>query len=279
MFEDVSEAFVALRAGNDPYGLWMLEWVYGQKPDINDLNKRLALGVSLFDNHAVIDTVWDIQPIEDKNWLEESYKQFPAFEIGPFFIHGSHFEGTIPDDQMALQIDAATAFGTGEHGTTKGCLEEMLALKEKGVCPWNILDMGTGSGILAIAAWKLWQTPILAVDNEEESVRVSRKHQQENGVADVPSALSCVCGDGYHTPEVSRRAPYDLIIANILAAPLIDMAPQCRAVSDDNGYVILSGMLIEQVPKVQAAYEAQGYTIVTQRNIDAWSTLVLQLRC
>ena len=275
MFEDISEAFIALREHNNPFGCWTLEWIFSEKPKIDDLNKRLAHGLSLFTEANK--TEWTILKIKDKNWLEESYKQFQPFEIGPFFIHGSHYDGTPPSDRLWLQIDAATAFGTGEHGTTKGCLQAMIALKDEGVCPWNVLDMGTGSGILAIAAWKLWQTPILAVDNETEAVRVAEKHQKENNVSNAKTAMTCVHGDGYNTPDVLERSPFDLIIANILAAPLIDMAPQCAEVSDENGHLILSGMLIDQVPKVQSAYETEGYKIINQINIDPWSTLVLQL--
>jgi len=277
MFEDISHAFIALRENNDPCGQWELEWVCEIKPTDGDLNNRLTNGLALFGAQPETPS-WQITPIEDKNWLEESYKQFPAFEIGPFYIHGSHCTNPIPTDKMNLQIDAATAFGTGEHGTTKGCLEAMLALKDQGVCPWNVLDMGTGSGILAIAAWKIWQTPILAIDNDTESIRVAQKHQLENGVSTTPSALTCLHGDGYNAPDVTKRAPYDLIIANILAAPLIEMAPQCRQVTDKNGHIILSGMLIEQVPKVQAAYEAQGFTGIRQTNIGEWATLILQLK-
>lgn len=277
-FEDYAQAYVALKNNKPPGSPWEVEFVTETKPDIDDLNQRLQFGIDLFDIQELknFKAEWMIEEIPETDWLAESYRQFPPFEITPFYIHGSHYEGEIPQGLLKLQIDAATAFGSGEHGTTKGCIQAMVKLKDDGACPWNVLDMGTGSGILAIAAWKLWKTPILAVDNEEESVVVSIRHQKANGVPEVASAMSCVCGDGYKTPQVQTKKPYDLIIANILAAPLIEMAPECKAVADENGYVILSGMLNDQADDVQKAYENQGMILRDKIIIGEWSTLVLQ---
>ncbi|MDB2683123.1 50S ribosomal protein L11 methyltransferase [Alphaproteobacteria bacterium] len=275
VFEDFTNAFVALREGNQPSGDWELEWICAVSPDQIELSRRLSIGLDIC-GFTAVDASWVIEAVAEKNWLEESYKQFPPFEVGPFFIYGSHYEGDVPADQMGLQIDAATAFGTGEHGTTKGCLEFMLRLKDEGACPWNVLDMGCGSGILAIAAWKLWKTPILAVDIEEESVRVSKVHQDMNGVSDAGSAMTCLHGDGFDTGDVQAKKPFDLVIANILAGPLIEMAADCKAVADENGYVILSGMLVEQAQSVRAAYEAQGIRFIDQIDIGEWASLLLQ---
>lgn len=219
---------------------------------------------------------WDVHVIDDNtDWLTQSYQAFPAFSVGPFFIYGSHHEGGVPGGQMGLQIDAATAFGSGEHGTTKGCLLAMLDLKGMGVCPWNILDMGTGSGILAIAAWKLWKTPILAVDIDAESVRVSEHHADLNGVKLGGSGLSCQVGDGFSVPLVDTKAPYELVIANILAGPVIDFAAQLEAATDKPGYALISGMLLEQTADVLAAYEAQGFALQQRYDVGEWSSLLL----
>jgi len=278
-FEDLSDAFVTLHEGKVSGGDWILKWVCEEPPAAAELSRRLVIGVEMsgyagdFDAAAA---VWSFEEIEDKNWLVESYNQFPPFSVGPFFIYGSHYDGDVPKGQSGLQIDAATAFGTGEHGTTKGCLELMLGLKDDGACPWNILDMGTGSGILAIAAWKLWKTPILAVDIEEESVRVAKLHQDMNGVADSAAAMQCFCGDGFETAEVQRKKPFDLIIANILAGPLIDMAHDMAAVADDKAYVILSGMLTTQVDSVKYAYISTGFKYLQHIDYGEWSSLLLQ---
>ena len=248
-------------------------------PTAQDLTARLLIG---FELHTIESAnfqtpqEWLIEPLPEKDWLAESYKTFPPFEIGPFFIHGSHYDGDLPANKKPLQIDAATAFGSGEHGTTKGCLEAMIELKDQGHCPWNVLDMGTGSGILAIAAWKLWKTPILAVDNSEEAVRVAAHHQELNGVSNASSAMTCLLGDGFNTSEVENKKPFDLIIANILAGPLIDMAPALTKVADENAHIILSGMLVEQADEVWNAYKKQGLKKQNQINHGEWSTLVLQ---
>lgn len=263
------------RKHNNP---WILEWIMDDKPEMEELIARLSLQAAA---HNIQDVDISAQHIEieetpDINWLEKTYQEFPPFSIGPFFIHGSHYQGDVPQEQIALKVDAATAFGSGEHETTKGCMQAMLDLKGKGACPWNILDMGTGSGILAIAAWKLWKSPILAVDNDEESVRVAARHAEMNGVALSKSAMTCDCGDGFHTPSVNKQKPYELILANILAAPVIEMAPDLVRVLDDNGYCVLSGMLVEQAHLVASAYEGEGLTLKKQYDIGEWSTLVLQ---
>lgn len=221
---------------------------------------------------------WQVAAVPDQDWLAVSYEQFKPFSVGPFFIYGSHFEDGAPEGQIGLQIDAATAFGSGEHGTTKGCLQAMLDLKGKGACPWNVLDMGTGSGILAIAAWKLWKTPILAVDNDAEAVRVARLHQKLNSVPEGTTEMSCVCGDGFAEETTQKRKPYDLVIANILASALREMAEDLLSVSDTNGHVILSGILHAQVQSVLDVYLPLGFEERKRYPLGDWTTLVLQKR-
>ncbi|PCJ99483.1 MAG: 50S ribosomal protein L11 methyltransferase [Zetaproteobacteria bacterium] len=257
---------------------WILEWIMDAKPDVEELITRLSLQVAAHNiqNIDISAKHIEIEKTPDINWLEKTYQEFKPFSIGPFFIYGSHYEGEIPKEQIELQVNAATAFGSGEHETTKGCMQAMLDLKGKGACPWNILDMGTGSGILAIAAWKLWKSPILAVDNDPESIRVTERHAEMNGVSLSKMALTCDCGDGFNTPSVDKQKPYELILANILAAPVIEMAPDLVRVLDDNGYCVLSGMLVEQAHLVASAYEGEGLTLKKQYDIGEWSTLVLQ---
>lgn len=277
-FEDMALALSIFREGDGDRGFWMLEWVVEGRPSYEAFAERLlslckACGrpLPVFDPDG-----WSVAPVPDRNWLEHSYSQFPPFSVGPFFIHGSHYDGAVPEGQMGLQIDAATAFGSGEHGTTKGCLQAMLALKAKGVCPWNVLDMGTGSGILAVGAWTLWHTPVLAVDNDPEAVRVADIHRAVNHISNTPSAMICAEGDGFDTALVQKRKPFDLIIANILAGPLVDMAEALAACTDENGFVILSGLLREQADRVLQAYDAHGLRECERFDIGEWSTLVLQ---
>lgn len=280
-YADISQGSISKRVDQDDSKPWLMEWYFEDKPDASFLTAEL-LGQPPLQGHAndtasvsIGNDDFEIDEVAQENWLEKVYQEYPPFSVGPFFIYGSHYEDGVPEGQIGILIDAATAFGSGEHGTTKGCLRAMLDLKGKGQCPWNILDMGTGSGILSIAAWKLWQTSITAVDIDEESIRVTKRYQEINGVKDGKGAMQCEAGDGFATPIVSRRAPYDLIIANILAGPLIDMAADLKAVSDENGTIVLSGMLHRQVPDVQGAYEAQGFTLQDRIDIDKWSTLVM----
>lgn len=219
---------------------------------------------------------WSAEEIPDTDWLAASYKQFPAFEVGPFFIYGSHHDGKIPDDKIGLQIDAATAFGSGEHGTTKGCLLAMLDLKESGVCPWNVLDIGTGSGILGIGAWKLWKTPVLATDNDAEAVRVAAHHRDLNHVPADNTGMACVTAEGFAAAEIQAKKPFDLIIANILAVVLRELAGELKACCDKNGFIILSGILNNQAREVLDVYEPLGFALKNRLDIGEWSTLVLQ---
>lgn len=274
----LSVAQSAMRQGSYT-GDWILEWLTEDKPEMAMLETTMraeanTLGMKLPDRLS-----WDVSEIDDNtDWLAETYRAFPPFSVGPFFIYGSHYGEAVPEGQMGLQIDAATAFGSGEHGTTKGCLQAMLDLKGMGVCPWNILDMGTGSGILAIAAWKLWKTPILAVDIDAESVRVTDHHAGLNGVKLGGSCLSTQTGDGFAAPLVDKKSPYELVIANILAGPVIDFAADLAAVTDKPGYAILSGMLVTQAADVLAAYEAQGFALQQRYDVGEWSALLLTKR-
>ena len=275
---DLALSSSAIRENRKHNAPWVLEWITEDKPEIDAVISRLSLQAAAYDIPAgeIKGRDISIEKTPDIDWLQKVYEEFKPFSIGPFFIHGSHYEEDIPSGQIALQIDAATAFGSGEHETTSGCLKAMLDLKGKGVCPWNILDMGTGSGILAIAAWKLWQSPILAVDNDPESIVVTNRHAGMNGLTIDKACLLSDCGDGFNTPIVSKKKPYELILANILAGPVIEMAPALVSTLDDNGYVVLSGMLTEQVNLVASAYEGEGLTYKKQYDIGEWTTLVMQ---
>ena len=248
-------------------GEWLLECVSAAPLSENSL-KSIYPGPWTFGEMA-----------GDLDWLAASYKQFPAFSVGPFFIYGSHHspeDSAAPDDAIGLQIDAATAFGSGEHGTTKGCLLAILDLDADGVCPWNVLDMGAGSGILGIAAWKIWKTPVLSVDNDEEAVRVACRHRELNHVPSGAAGMICKAGDGFATVTVQDKKPFDLVIANILAVTLKEMVADLVAVCDKNAHVILSGILIRQAQEVLDVYVPYGFTLVRRYDIGDWATLVLR---
>ncbi len=278
-FVNIALSSSAVRLDDKHNSLWTLEWLMDDKPDIDELVSSISLQVAIHDIKGVEVLAHNIEIIEipdNINWLEKTYSGFKPFSIGSFFIYGSDYKREVPKGQIGLKVDAATAFGSGEHETTNGCLQAMLDLKGKGACPWNILDMGTGSGILAIAAWKLWKSPVLCIDNDRESVRVAACHGEMNGVALSKGAMICEYGDGFNAPSVAKRKPYELILANILAGPVIEMAPSLVQVLDDNGYVVLSGMLVEQSDLVISAYEGAGLTFKKRYDIGEWSSVVMK---
>ncbi len=212
--------------------------------------------------------------LENTNWLELSYQQFPPFTIGPFYLYGSHATTPPPHDKLPLLIDAATAFGSGEHGTTRGCLESLARLKDQKIDFKNILDMGTGSGILALAAYRLWPaSKILAVDNDAEATKVACRHRRKNN---IPTAhVVCATGDGYAARRVQQNTPYDLIIANILAGPLITMAPDIARHTGKNGRIILSGLLKSQYEDVKKAHEMMGFSVDHTIQHDEWMAVTM----
>jgi ribosomal protein L11 methyltransferase len=255
----------SLRRLRDPFhGPWQVQWLFDENHDREAATSDITLAASL-DEVALSPLI--LENLPDTNWLEQSYQQFPPFNIGPFFVHGSHFDGTPEAGQIPLQIDAATAFGSGEHGTTSGCLLILDQLKTDGFVPGSILDMGCGSGILAIACRKIWDAPVSAIDIDPESVRVTKNHAAANHVE-----LDAHAGAGFAVVD----ATYDLTIANILPVPLKEMAPDLMRTLNKGGYTILSGMLLEQAADVLSVYENLGATLHTRLDRGEWTALLLK---
>jgi ribosomal protein L11 methyltransferase len=209
--------------------------------------------------------------LAERDWLAENRRAFPPQRIGRFLIHGSHWQGPVPVSAIAIEIDAATAFGTGEHPSTRGCLLalEALACRRRFRRP---LDIGTGSGILAIAAAKRLHRRVIAGDIDPEAVRVARHHARRNGLA---GRIQMVQAAGYRS-RVLRRSRYDLILANILARPLALMARDLKRAIMPGGAAVLAGLLRRQEALVLAAHRAQGLSLERRLVIEGWSTLVLR---
>jgi len=250
----------------------ILELLYKDKIDKAGIQSRLA---KLCHVHGL--TTQNIQKvefneIEDCNWLLHVYQNFPPLTVNQFFIYGSHYEDKIPEGLIPLKIDAATAFGSGEHQTTKGCLLALQELKKQNLHFNNILDMGCGSGVLAIAAKKLWpEAKVTAVDIDPESILVTERHVKDN----LPEPLDLMAGEGYQTPLISQNGAFDLILANILAKPLQIMAPDLAKNLKKGGYCILSGLLLRQTDAVLKAHYDQGLSELNRLPIENWQTLVL----
>jgi ribosomal protein L11 methyltransferase len=246
---------------------WCVEGFAREKPDQGPLLARIALVWLDFDGPPP-EPSWEKLPRRD--WVSINQASFQPLAVGRFFIHGSHFKGRIPPGRIALEIDAATAFGTGEHATTRGCLTMLDAVAARG--PHRILDMGTGTGILAMGAAKRWRRRVVARDIDPESVRVTAHNVRRNGVAPL---ISVGRSNGYRDRGVMQRRPYDLVLANILARPLERMAADLRRALKPGGIAVLSGLLAYQEAGVLAAHRSAGLSLRQRIVIDGWSTLVL----
>jgi len=212
--------------------------------------------------------------LQQQDWLSLNLASFPPIRAGRFYIHGSHITAAPPHSAIALRVDAGTAFGSGEHASTKGCLLALDGLARRGRLA-NVLDVGCGSGILGLAAAKLWRGRVLASDIDPESVRVARVNASDNRVGQFVTAVEAT---GYRHALIARRAPYDLIFANILARPLVRMAADLNAHLKPGGVAILAGLLERQERMVLSAHRMQGLSLERRLLIDGWACLLLRKR-
>ena len=254
--------------------IWLVEATTHRPPDRARLEARVAVLAEALGIEEPRLAVESIPPID---WVTHSYQGFPPIRAGRYFVHGSHHGGPVPAGSVGLLVDAATAFGTGEHGSTKGCLLALDRLSRhlrlgRGAGQ-GALDMGCGSGILALATAATWHVPVVAVDIDPEAVRVTRENARINRLADRVRAQG---GDGYRTPIVRRFAPYRLITANILARPLARMAPQLARHLAPGGHAVLAGLLARQENHVLQAHRAQGLRLVGRIPMGEWTTLILR---
>jgi ribosomal protein L11 methyltransferase len=213
--------------------------------------------------------------IPDLNWVALSQAALPPVRAHRFTVHGQHDRGRVPQGPNAILIEAGEAFGTAHHATTYGCLIALDRLARTHTFK-RVLDLGCGSGILAIAAARSWRrAAVHGVDIDHQSVVVARENARANG---AHARLKLLCGAGVDEPSVRRAAPFDLIIANILAGPLVALAPDLRRSASTGGLVLLSGLLTREAARVLAAYRAQRFALLEHRRYDGWSTLLLVQR-
>jgi ribosomal protein L11 methyltransferase len=242
--------------------------VYLMADEEEEVRDRMAAGLrGTFPDAKIVREV-----IPEIDWIAKSLEGLTPVRAGRFLVHGSHDRDKVGSSDIAIEIDAGQAFGTGHHGTTAGCLE-MIEQVVRARTPRNALDLGTGSGVLAIAVRKLRNIPVLATDIDPVAVRVARENVRRNGIA---NGLQLETAPGFHSPAFRRTGPFDLIIANILARPLMKMAPQLAAHLSPGGSVILSGILAEQRWKVLAAYNGVRLRHVRTIWRNGWVTIHLQ---
>lgn len=247
----------------------------GDGPDAA-MKTRIAAAIASAARAARIAApIWTLDLLPDIDWVAENQRSFRAFAVGPFWVHPSHDPGTPPAGAVPLCIDAGLAFGTGTHATTRGCLEAIARLDP--AAPARAIDVGCGSGILTIAMARLWRRPVLGSDNDAEAIAVARDNAALNGVAEL---CAFHAADGLDSPALAAAAPYDVIIANILAQPLIALAPALTHATARRGAIVLAGLLAEQEEEVCSAYAAHGFTcagrIVHETGGALWPTLTLK---
>ncbi len=214
-----------------------------------------------------------ISELPETDWVEHVRRELAPVRAGRFFVHGSHDSDKVPGDAIALKIDAAMAFGTGHHATTLGCLIALDDLERAGNAFHNVVDIGCGTAILAMAAAKLWPEPVLASDIDPIAVETAAANVAING---LEGRVRCVEAAGFDAPALHDGAPFDLIFANILKGPLVALAPDMGRACGVSGFIILSGILNEQADDVIAAHEAQGFALHARNELGDWTTLVMQ---
>lgn len=261
-------AITASAHENEATGEWVFEATCDSAPDLDsfaELARRTLGGDVSFSVEAIDPSV---------NWVAKSLEGLAPVSAGGFYVYGSHESGPVPAGLTPIRIDAAQAFGTGHHETTTGCLEAIDRVL-KGHRFTSLLDVGTGTGILAIALAKRTKTPVIASDIDPVAVSTTIANARENGVGKLVHALQAT---GLDHRTIAVNAPYDLIVANILAGPLSALAPAMGRVAERGAAIILSGILEHQAARVVSAYARQSMVVRHKLIRNGWATLILEKR-
>ncbi|MFV9875880.1 MAG: 50S ribosomal protein L11 methyltransferase [Rickettsiales endosymbiont of Dermacentor nuttalli] len=252
-----------------PNDLWILQLYFDTYPSKEIIYDRLAI---IATNLKITIPKFSTSLVQDIDWVKHTQESFPPFRIGNFFVHSSSFNEKSPTNVHMLKINAGRAFGTGEHETTSCCLLAISQLAKKYQF-YNMLDMGCGSGILAIAQAKTWKQPVHAVDIDIQSVITSKHNIHINKIHKLVRTKQ---SNGYNSKYIVNNGPYDLIISNILAKPLVKFAPYLVNNLTKGGIVVLSGLLAKQEKMVLNAHRMQGLKLIYRIRKNAWTTLVLK---
>ena len=264
IFDPAETAVAAFETEED--GPWLLEAYFATDPDEAAIRDLLRPIVGAEADKGVF------LPMEQKDWVRASLDGLKPVRAGRVLVHGSHDRHERRINDISIEIEAGLAFGTGHHGTTKGCLLAFMdELKQR--TPRHVLDVGTGTGILAFAAAKILKRPVVAGDIDPEAVRVARENARLNGIG---SWLRLYVGPGTRHSMADRPRHFDLVFANILAKPLRMLAPSLARVASTDGTLILSGLLGPDVPGVLSAYAHQGWYLQRRYNLEGWAALVLK---
>jgi ribosomal protein L11 methyltransferase len=261
------EGEAAVAAFERPDGRWDVTVHFADAPDQAQLRALVTNAAS-----AEIANTLSFDTVEARDWVKASLEDLVPVPAGRFVVHGAHDRERVPQNKLAIEIEAALAFGTGHHGTTRGCLL-LLDHVLKAYPPRRVLDLGTGTGVLGIAAAKALKIGVLASDIDPPSVKVARENARLNETGNLVQVIRAT---GFSAPEFSQRGPFDLVLANILANPLRQLAtPMARHLAQ-GALVILSGLLTHQARSVIAAYRARGLVPLKHLRIEGWSSLLLR---
>lgn len=248
----------------DGTGVWEVGGYFIEAPD----EAGLALLGMAFDAKPFV-----VSELPETDWVAHVRRELAPVEAGRFFVYGAHDADKVPDDCEPLLIEAAMAFGTGHHGTTLGCLKALDKLVEQGFHAKNCIDVGCGTAVLAMAAARIWPENVRASDIDQQAVDVAEANVKANN---LEGRVTCLEAAGFAHDDIEAAAPYDLVFANILMAPLIGLAPDMAEFMSPNGYAILSGILNEQADDVIRVYEDNGIKLISRDEITEWTTLILQ---
>lgn len=246
---------------------WIVEVLFKTAPDENFLRELVRLAA----DKQVLETSFG--RIAQKDWLASSLEGLKPVRAGRFIVHGAHDRAEVAANRTGIEIEAALAFGTGHHGTTLGCLRAIARLASAGIRPRNTLDVGTGTGVLAIAAARAFRKPVIAGEIDRVGVITARNNARFNRAGNF---VQVIHANGLDHPAVRAAAPYDLIVANILLAPLKRLARPIGAAVASGGTVVLSGLLREQAASALASYTALGLVLQRRELIDGWATLTFK---
>jgi ribosomal protein L11 methyltransferase len=249
----------------DDSGLWEVGAYYTEPPNA----AFLELLATAFEAKPFV-----VSEVPEVDWVAHVRRELAPVEAGRFFVYGSHDADKVPaNGRIPLQIEATVAFGTGHHNTTLGCLLAWDRLEAEGFRPARVADIGCGTAVLAMAAAKLLpEAEIMASDIDKVAVDVAAANVEING---LKGRIACMEAAGFAHPEL-QKAPFDLVFANILKGPLIELAPDMARNTAKGGVVVLSGLLVVQAEAVLAAYHAAGFETVAREDLGEWSALVLR---
>jgi ribosomal protein L11 methyltransferase len=247
----------------DASGLWEVGAYFLDPPD----DTALALLSAAFGARP-----FTVSEVPETDWVAKVRRDLAPVRAGRFFVFGSHDADKVPADVIPLRIEAAMAFGTGHHGTTKGCLLATETLLAQGFAPRAVADIGCGTAVLAMAAARVWDAGVIASDIDPVAVEVALSNLAANALSD---RIVCVEAAGFDHPALAQTAPFDLVYANILKGPLVTLAPDLHAALAPGGRAILSGLLTDQAPEVIEHYVQIGFNLQDQAQIGEWATLIL----